>query len=463
MTCDERLLLSSDGTPLDRIHGVETEYGLVTQPGQAKGVMEAHLGGEESWRQFQHGDRRYVDIGDHPEYSTPESINYLYTVAAVLHGHRAMSDQYHDIGLLTANNSDTTGETWATHYNFLTRRAITAAEFIPALAAHNCSNIVWSGAGAVRAASNSSGYSYTLSQRAPYIVDLAGVHTTVNRPLVNLRDEPLADKERFRRIHAITHDTNLVPNMIALGLASTSNVLRAVELGISFDHLVPTEPVKAMLLLSRDPTLRQKVELPNGRQYTGLELQLALAELSLGATQKADYITDQDSTWGEEWINLCDRLRNPRTHDSAVLETNWGLKLRRIERALAATTDLQSADYAKAQTIATLYSRLSPREGTGMQLVRSQILPNSPSTDVLDNGPGMPPTRAALRAKAIGVLAEVATITSASWGGISYKHSGAPQRLVFDDPYASYDPRHLQQLEALAKSTDPQSVSRAVG
>ncbi|NGZ61325.1 MAG: peptidase, partial [Nitrospira sp. LK265] len=140
---------------------------------------------------------------------------------------------------------------------------------------------------------------YQLSQRADFMEAELGVDTMHNRPILNTRDEPHADRRKYRRLHLIIGDANMCEYATALKVGTTRLVLDLIERGampdIELDH-----PVAAVKQLSRDPDLKAVVRLKSGRRLSALELQESYCEAAgrelAGSDEESDWLLAQ---WGE--------------------------------------------------------------------------------------------------------------------------------------------------------------------
>ncbi len=84
-------------------------------------------------------------------------------------------------------------------------------------------------AGAGKVLQTARGAMYCVSQRAEHIWEGVSSATTRSRPIINTRDEPHADAERFRRLHVIVGDSNMSEYATFLKIGTTSIVLRMLE------------------------------------------------------------------------------------------------------------------------------------------------------------------------------------------------------------------------------------------
>lgn len=447
-------LADKEAVPLERIAGFETEYALGWK--NAQGGYDSNIAhrlaviavGNSDWQGFRkNGARMYLDVGDHPEYSTAERNNFLESANELLHGHVAMAGRLrlatrrnrqrlgHGKPELICNTADAHGNSWGCHENYLAPRLLELKQYIPALLIHNASRIVWSGAGAVRYKDDGS-YSFGLSEKAPYIWEGVSIDTTRSRPLVNTRDEPLADAERYRRIHNVSGETVFSPTANALRLASASIILRACEAGADFAELELVNPVEAMRAISNDPSLKTEVELKKGGCMTGVQLQLAVAEKAWSAIEKIDYYTPQEEVWFANWITVLDDLAiDPKR---CVRRLDWIIKQAYIKRALEAERESTDTDMDVALKAAADFHALLPAEGGGMQLIRKGLFDLSPSHKVLDHGLPLPETRAKVRGQAIARALRERREFSSTWDAFTvHGYMGIQLR----EPYAASDTR----------------------
>jgi len=451
------MLLDSDGAPRDRIVGFETEYGLGYR---GSAILSNTSAAEEvarwQWRisdkkEYQStGERIYLDAGWHPELSTAEETSFLGAAHRVLAGHVKMAKRY-KAGAeaarenepdfmskgnveLVANTADPFGNSWGSHENYLARRALEPEDYIAALAVHHVSRIVWSGTGTITETTD--GFRFDLSEKAKNLWEISGMQTTRARPLVNLRDKPYANARLFRRIHNVAGESLMSPHANALRLATGSIVLRACELGVRFNDLMPDNPLQAIRQISVDPTLQRKVLLENGSYMSGLDLQQAIAERSIQAASAAQYMTAQEQEWARKWQNLLDDLK--ADPDTAMKRIDWIFKQRLIERELTAKKDSDEPPLMVAWSKAIDFHRLLPDEGTGMRLLRKGFFADSPSQQVLENDLPLPSTRARLRGELISYFdATDRYLGVQEWLAVNSEYA----RMLLKDPYATSDPR----------------------
>ncbi|HVW23651.1 MAG TPA: proteasome accessory factor PafA2 family protein [Candidatus Saccharimonadales bacterium] len=467
-------LVTPDGAPQERIVGFETEYALQWKAGPIKPKYEVinMLGSAFSKADSSFlptGERVYVDVGTHPEYCTAEETIFLDAAYRVLRGHVYMAERLKAVNqqdkllktgspILIANTCDTAGSSWSSHENYLVRRGLEIGRFAPALIVHNATRIVWSGAGTVQDTEDGS-FQFGLSEKADFMIDTISPDTTRIRGLVNTRDEPHADPNRYRRIHNISGETVFSPFAQALRMASASILLRACELGVNFNDLALAYPVEAMQEISADPSLKHRVELKNGQRMTAVDVQKKLAERSIYAAQAAGYLTPQEEAWAGGWIEVLDDLsRDPQSCDTRV---DWVIKQGFIEEVLD-SNDKRHGDKKKpardvAWKAAAYYHTLAPKEGKGMQLIRSGHYDLSPTADVLDKGLPLPETRAKIRGQAIKKARKSSYEISCDWSVFGIKDYGLSRSVTLSDPYATQNDRVDALFEPRPMITAPAS------
>ncbi|MEX1007515.1 MAG: depupylase/deamidase Dop [Acidimicrobiia bacterium] len=234
------------------------------------------------------GARYYVDHA-HPEYSTPECANALELVCADKAGERILARSMHAASRLIGagqeivvykNNSDSKGNSYGTHENYLVDRSVPFASLVRHLLPWFCSRQVFTGAGKVGTENGASAVDYQISQRADFFEEEVGLETTLKRPIINTRDEPHADPQRYRRLHVIVGDANLCEVATFLKVGTTAIVLAMIEDDFIAKDLSIIGPVAAMRTVSHDPTCHATVELLDGGRLTAVELQWEFLRLA---------------------------------------------------------------------------------------------------------------------------------------------------------------------------------------
>ena len=239
---------------------------------------------EEAWQRgtatcLSSGGRLYVDHG-HPEYATPECTGPAQATLADRAGDLLVARGAELLrrrgaaARLFKNNVDGKGATYGTHENYLVSRAIDFDDLVQALVPLLVARPLLVGSGRVGIGAVARGADFQISQRADYLEKVVGLGTTVNRPLVNTRDEPHADPERWRRLHLVAGDANCFDTMNWLKLGMTSLVLQVLADGVpaSWRRLRLADPVAQARDVSRDIRLSGALELADGRRLSALEI-----------------------------------------------------------------------------------------------------------------------------------------------------------------------------------------------
>lgn len=277
------------------------------------------------------GARFYVDHA-HPEYSGPEVTSAHDAVVWDVAGDRisaAAAAQMRADGddvALYKNNVDGKGASYGTHENYLVQRSVDFDDLARRLTPHLVSRQVVVGAGRVGLGQFGQQAGFQISQRADYIEAEVGLETTLRRPIVNTRDEPHADRRRWRRLHIIVGDANSMEVPTFLKVGTTSLVLSAVEAGDErLDVLELADPVAEVSAVSRDLALRYRMRLASGESATALEIQRALVTIA------RDYVSDEaDARVIDRWERVIDALgRNPF---EAARDVEWVAKLQLLGR-----------------------------------------------------------------------------------------------------------------------------------
>jgi proteasome accessory factor A len=172
---------------------------------------------------------------------------------------------------LFKNNTDSAGNSYGCHENYLVGRHGEFGRLADVLIPYLVTRQIICGAGKVLQTPR--GAVYCVSQRAEHIWEGVSSATTRSRPIINTRDEPHADAERFRRLHVIVGDSNMSETTMLLKVGATDLVLRMVEAGVVMRDLTLENPIRAIREVSHDMTGRRKVRLANGREASSLEIQ----------------------------------------------------------------------------------------------------------------------------------------------------------------------------------------------
>jgi proteasome accessory factor PafA2 len=316
---------------------------------------------------------------------------------------------------LYKNNVDGKGASYGTHENYLMSRSTPFTAVIAGLTPFFVSRQVICGAGRVGIGVAGEEPGFQLSQRADYIEVEVGLETTLKRGIINTRDEPHADADKYRRLHVIIGDANLAEMSTYLKLGTSALVIEMIEAGVRFDHLKLADPVRAVHAISHDPTLKATVELSNGRKFTGLDLQFAYHELVAEHLERADIdrvALDVLRTWGE----VLDALA--RDPEECADRLDWPAKLRLLEGFRARDSLAWSAP--RLHLIDLQYSDVRLDKGLYNRLVARGSMKRLVSEDEVQAAITTPPsdTRAYFRGRCLERYPNA--IAAASWDSVIF-------------------------------------------
>jgi proteasome accessory factor A len=234
------------------------------------------------------GARYYVDHA-HPEYSCPEVTNARELVIHEKAGERIVEISRREASLLLPagaqlliykNNSDRKGNSYGSHENYLMDRRTSFKQIVEHLMPFFVTRQVFTGAGKVGSENRSHPCVYQLSQRADFFETEVALDTMVKRPIINTRDEPHADREKYRRLHVIVGDSNMSEYTIWLRNGVTALVLSMIEDGAIDRNLSLRDPVRAIKEVSHDPTCSKEVELERGGSRSAVQVQAEYLEMA---------------------------------------------------------------------------------------------------------------------------------------------------------------------------------------
>lgn len=331
-----------------RIFGIECEYGVTcTFRGQRRlspdEVARYLFRRVVSWGRssnvfLENGARLYLDVGSHPEYATAECDSVRQVVAHDKAGERILEglveqaeERLHEEGIagtiyLFKNNTDSAGNSYGSHENYLVARFGEFQKLADTLIPFLVSRQIFAGAGQVLQTPR--GAVYSISQRAEHIWEGLSSATTRSRPIINSRDEPHADAERFRRLHVIVGDSNMGEYTTWLKVATCDLVLRMIESGAVMRDLSLDNPIRAIREISHDMTCSRRVKLVGGRELSALEIQreyyarVAQYVQSTGSDPETDHVL-------AEWGRVLDTLADDPLKLSR--EVDWVTKYQLIE------------------------------------------------------------------------------------------------------------------------------------
>jgi proteasome accessory factor A len=447
-----------------RIFGLENEYGVTcTFRGQRRlspDEVARYLfrrvvhWGRSSNVFLENGARLYLDVGSHPEYATPECDRVLDLVAHDKAGERileallsAAEVRLHEEGIsgdvyLFKNNTDSAGNSYGCHENYLVARQGEFARMADMLIPFFVTRQIYSGAGKVLHGPR--GAQYCISQRAEHIWEGVSSATTRSRPIINTRDEPHADAERFRRLHVIVGDSNMSEFTTYLKLAVTDLVVRMVEENTVMRDLSLENPIRAIREISHDITCRKQVRLANGRELTAVEIQREYFERAVRFAQRRDGDERTRSVLAE-WGGALDALERGDL-DRLERKIDWVAKMRLIDR-YRAKHDLPLT-HPRVALMDLTYHEVNRDRGLYYLLEHRGLMERVVNDRDIQRAMRDPPqtTRARLRGEFIRQAKAKRRDYTVDW--VHLKLNDQAQRTVLcKDPFKSHDER-VEQLIA---------------
>ena len=392
------------------------------------------------------GARYYVDHA-HPEYSTPECTNPRDLVVHDKAGERILersvvrATQAMQTGqrvLVYKNNTDNKGVSYGTHENYLVDRAVPFPRIVHDIIPHFVSRQLFTGAGLMR---NQEGdIPFQISQRADFFEVEVGLETTLKRPLVNTRDEPHADPEKYRRLHVIIGDANMSEVATYLKTGVTAIVLMMIEDEAITEEFAFENSVQALRAISHDLSCARTVKLKDGRAVRATDVQWAYHEMASKYLARHDapvWTLDVMQRWEE---TLAAIERDPMTLGHQL---DWVAKLQTIQQ-YKERHEL-AWDDPKLHLLDLQYHDVRQEKGIANVLMRNGKLERLSTEEEVLRAVDAPPTdtRAYFRGRC---LAQYATqVSAASWDSVIFDlGADSLQRIPMHEP--------LRGTEAMVKS-----------
>ena len=450
-----------------RIFGIENEYGVTcTFDGQRRltpdEVARYLFRKVVSWGRssnvfLANGSRLYLDVGSHPEYATPECDDVRQLVTHDKAGERIVEGLVADAQQRIAdegiageiyvfkNNTDSAGNSYGCHENYLVGRAGEFQKLSDILIPFLVSRQITCGAGKITTTSR--GAIYGVSQRADHIWEAVSSATTRSRPIINTRDEPHADAEKYRRLHVIVGDSNMSETTTMLKVATCDLVLRMIEEGVVMRDLTMENPIRAIREISHDMTGRRKVRLANGREASALDIQQEYLNRARDFVDRRELETPLIARVLDLWERT---LKAVESEDFGLVEReiDWVIKWKLIERyrnqhglplshPRIAQLDLAYHDIHRGRGLYYLLKKRGAvtRATTDLQVFEAKSVP--PQT-----------TRARLRGEFIKRAQERRRDFTVDW--VHLKLNDQAQRTVLcKDPFRAYDERVHKLIEGM--------------
>ena len=458
----------SSGRLEKRIFGIETEFGVTcTFQGQrrltpdevARYLFKRVVSWGRSSNVFlTNGARLYLDVGSHPEYATAECDDFHDLIVQDKAGERILAelildaqDRLLEEGIegeiyLFKNNTDSGGNSYGCHENFLIKRRQDYLEQIEALLPFLITRQLICGAGKVLTTPR--GTIYSLSQRADHMWEGVSSATTRSRPIINTRDEPHADSEAFRRVHVIVGDSNMSEMTTLLKVVSMDFVLRLLETGNLKRDFTLENPIRAIRDVSHDITGLASVTLNSGSTMTALEMQWAYLEMV------KEYVSTGDMTMSKEhqialelWERTLTAIESGN-HDLIASDIDWAIKKKLID-SYQAKNSLE-LDSPRIAQLDLMYHDITQSRGL-FYLLQNNGRANRLTHDAeVTTAQTVPPqtTRAKLRGDFIAAAQDAGKDISVDW--VHLKMNDQSQRTVLcKDPFANVDERVQKLIDSM--------------
>jgi len=422
-------------------------------------VVETHLANTV----LTNGARLYVDHA-HPEYSSPECRTpleaTLYDAAGEDVMRRAMEIANESLDLrhaitLYKNNSDGKGNSYGTHENYLLKRDLEFSQVIRAMVPHFVSRQVVVGAGKVGLetdVTHDHGVSFQLSQRAEFFEEVVGLETTLKRPIINTRDEPHSDAERFRRLHVIIGDANMSQTATFVKLGSTALLLGALEeFGVADFPAMPKSPVHAVRSYSSDLTLKESVPCEDDQSRSAWDYQDELWHVASSFVERTggDAVapTEEVTFLLRQWRELLDGVLDDR--ETVADRIDWVAKLR-IVQGYQERYDLDDSD-ARLRAIDLQYHDLRPARSLSQRVGLRRLHTVESVREAVHNPP--PSTRAYFRGQCVARYPD--QIVAANWDSVVFDVGEGPlQRVPMLDPLRGTHDLTAKLLETSATANE---------
>jgi proteasome accessory factor A len=397
---------------------------------------------------LQNGARLYLDVGSHPEYATPECDSIYDLVVHDKAGERILEQllasaeqRLREEGIrgviyLFKNNTDSAGNSYGCHENYLTSRRDDFGHYAEVLIPFFVSRQIYAGSGKVLQTAR--GAMYCIAQRAEHIWEGVSSATTRSRPIINTRDEPHADAERYRRLHVIVGDSNMSETTTMLKVGTAALVLEMIEAGIPFRDFSLDNPIRAIREVSHDLTGRRPVRLAGGRQASALDIQREYY------ARAVEYLASREpNTQLEQVVDLWGRqLDAVESQDFAKVDTeiDWVIKRKLFQRY----QDRYSMElsHPKISQLDLAYHDIKRGRGVFDLLQRKGLAARVTTDEEIEAAVDTPPqtTRAKLRGEFIAAAQEAGRDFTVDW--VHLKLNDQAQRTVLcKDPFRSSDER----------------------
>ncbi len=451
-----------DDEAFRRMFGLESELGGTVNghPFNNRAALNSFIAADTPAGLYVHpangflsnGGRFYLDINDHIEYATPECRTLRDLGASAMAGFELVKGMFtaavkrgaikeYEMNTRVVDYHPIKGQTWGSHENYLVPRWFnpTHEAYMIPLATHLATNTILSGAGAIRQFAPDQKFHYLVSQRLPFIGSVCSDNTTQDaKPLINLRDEPHADDDLYRRLHLIHGDPTMTPWATTIGrFGGTAIMLRLLEYGVDMTDLQARRPVRVAHQVARDVRGQQLIELDNERRLRAVDIQLVVAERLLQLAEVTS-VPVEEVVVAEERIIALDAYKRDQTELVDRVEHIAKRHLIEQKMARAEQPDMIDKGSKAVINIDFLWGELGV-DGIALKLNQRRHFadPLGCYSNVRGFHRRAPAGRAALRAEAIRLSSRNGTGINVNWDGISYTPNTMTGTVVamMNDPY----------------------------
>ena len=384
------------------------------------------------------GARFYVDHA-HPEFSTPEVTNVHDLITHEKAGERILEEARRAANvvlpsdqtiLIHKNNSDRKGNSYGCHENYLLKRRTPFKNIVEQLTPFLATRQIFCGSGKVGSENRASPCEYQISQRADFFETEVALDTMVKRPIINTRDEPHADREKYRRLHVIVGDSNMSEISILLRVGVTGIVLALIEDGVISQNLAIYDPVRVIREVSHDPECKREYSTEKGGRKTAVQIQQGYLELALRyfSSREIDPLTkDVLTRWERVLVQLED--------DPMQLgrEVDWVIKRKIILEYMRRRK--VDAGHPQIHMLDLQYHDSRPDKGLYHLLERRGDVERILSNDEIEYAIAHPPTdtRAYFRGECIRRYGD--SVFGVNWDSISFNMGEEPiKRILMNEP-----------------------------
>jgi proteasome accessory factor A len=373
------------------------------------------------------GARYYVDHA-HPEYSCPEAPDALTALVHDRAGEEVLVRSMEAARTLLPdgqelvvykNNSDGKGNSYGCHENFLVDRAVPFGRIVAHATPHLVTRQIFTGAGKVGSEApgmRTDEVPFQLTQRADFFEEEVGLETTLKRPIINTRDEPHADAQKYRRLHVITGDANLAEVATFLKLGTTALVLAMVEDDTLGEPLALARPVPAMHQVSWDVSLGQPLEMADGSRMTALDIQWRILGAARDHAASRGLEALGPESVGEAVLDRWESVLSGLESDPMTLagQVDWVAKYRLFE----GYRERHGADWSDPRLAAMdlQYHDLRPASSLARRLGLERLTDDDEVARAVTEPP--PGTRAYFRGTCLARFSE--DIVAANWDSIVF-------------------------------------------